>query len=70
MRKMRVGMEVDHEKRMRKAVKRSRAEILDNVSVDDTNDAILDLSMLSPLIETFNEKNTGMTGIERGYNDR
>ena len=67
---MREGMENDHEKRMREVVRRSRAKILNNGSAGGTNDAIPDLSMPSPTSESFDEKTTGMTGIEYEDKDR
>ena len=69
MRKMREGMEADHEKRMREAVEQSRDKILNNGSASCTNDSVPDLSMPSPMSESFDEKKTGITGIERKYKD-
>ena len=43
VRKMREGMQADHEKRIRGAVKRARTEILNNGSTGGTNDAVPDL---------------------------
>ena len=63
-------MEANHKKRMRKAVKQARAEILNNGSAGGTNDAVPDLSMPSPMSESFDEKKTGMTGIECKDKDR
>ena len=70
MRNMREGMEAYHEKRMREAVERSRSEILSNGSASGTNDAVPDLSMPSPMSKSFDEKKTGMTGIECTNKDR
>ena len=51
MRKMRGGMEADHEKRTREAVKQARAEIINNGSAVGTNDAVPHLSMPIPMRE-------------------
>ena len=67
---MREGMEANREKSMREAVELDRAKILNNGSARGTNDAVLDLSVPRPMSELFNEKKTGMTGIERKYKDR
>ena len=56
-------MEAYHKKRMREAVKRVRAEIINNGFVCGTNDAVPDLSMPSPMSKSFDEKKTGMTGL-------
>ena len=58
------GMETDQEKRMREAFERSRDKILNNCSTGGTNDTIPDLSVTSLLSKHFDEKRTGMTGIE------
>ena len=55
MRKMREGMEANHEKRMRKAFERTRSEILNNGSAG---------SMPSLKSESFDDKKTTMTGID------
>ena len=70
MRKLREGVEADHEKRMREAVEHARSKILSNVSAGGTNDDVPDLSMPSPMRKYFDEKNTSMTGIEFEDKDR
>ena len=67
---MREGMEADPEKSMREAVEQARAKILNNGSDGSTNDAVPDLSMPSLVRELFDEKKTGMMGIERKNKDR
>ena len=68
MRNMRSGMEANKEKRMMEAVAWARAEILNNGSTGGTNGGtngvVPDLSMPSPMSESFDEKKTRMTGIE------
>ena len=61
---MRKGIKDDHKKRMREAVERARAKILNNGSVGSTNDAVQDLSMRSPTRKLFDEKKIRMTGVE------
>ena len=61
---MREEMEADHEKSMMEVVEQIRAEILNNSSASGTNNAIPDPSMPSPTIKSFDEKKTGMTGID------
>ena len=63
-------MEADHEKRMREVVKQARSEIINNGSAGGTNHTVPYLSMTILMIELFNEKKTGMTGIERKDKDR
>ena len=70
MRKMREGVEADHEKRMREAVEWARAKIFSNTSAGGTNDTVPELSIPIPISESFDEKNTGMTGIEYEDKDR
>ena len=70
MSKMREGMEAYHEKRMRDTVQQARDEKLNNGSSGGTNDAVPDLSMPSPMIESFDDKKNRMTGIEFKDNDR
>ena len=53
MRKIREGMEADHDKMMREVVEWAREKILSNVSAGGTNDAVPDLSMPSLTIESF-----------------
>ena len=64
------GMKDNHKKRMRKAVELARDKIINNVSAEGTNDAVPDLSTNSPIREYFDEKKTGMTGIECKNKDR
>ena len=61
---MRECMGANHEKMMREEVKRARDRIFNNGSAGGTNDTFPDLSMPSPTSELFDEKKTGMTGIE------
>ena len=68
--KMREGMEADHEKRMREAVEWARAKIFSNTSAGGTNDTVPELSIPIPISESFDENNTGMTGIECEDKDR
>ena len=51
MRKMRERMEVDNKKRIREAVERARAEIINNGSAVGTNEAVPYLSMPIPMRE-------------------
>ena len=48
---------------MMEAVKQTRARIFNNGSSGSTNDAVLDISIPIPVSESFDENNTGMTGI-------
>ena len=57
------GMEADHEKMVKEAVERARSKILNNSSVDGTNDVVPDLSMPSMASEFSDEEETGITGI-------
>ena len=70
MRNIRKYMKADHDKKMREAIKQARAEILNNGSAGGTNGAVPDLSMPSPMSESFDEKNTRMTGIDCKDKDR
>ena len=63
-------MEEDHEKRMREAVEKDRAKIINNSSAGGTNDAVPDLSMPSLMSELIDDKKTRMTGIECKDKDR
>ena len=56
-------MEANHKKRMREAVGRARAKILNNSSAGGTNNAVPDLLFPSPMSEYFNDKKTGMMGV-------
>ena len=51
MRKIRKGMEEDHDKWTKEAVEQARSKILNNGSTGGTNDAVPDFSMSSSMSE-------------------
>ena len=63
-------MKSDHEKRLRDAIERARAKILNKGSSDGTNDAVPDLSMPIPISESLNDKNTVIPEIQHEDKDR
>ena len=67
---IRKEMEYNHGKGTMEAVKWAMARILNNGSNSGTYDSVLDFSIPSPIIDSFNEKEVGMTGIERKDKDR